>query len=186
MEFKRELNPALFGGRSALIPNEADASEFSSAAFSRAPRDNQGQLRPPFLPGEVKALEAQVQSLKNQLQTLERKVDQGLFHSSESAKALNQRFDRAHQQMVRVEESQSRAAQDNAQKQAFLLGKINERRLTETQFQEMLDRHNMIVRNFENRLAQLNKLLQDQEMQIHNSQAALDEARNEIARLKRL
>ena len=57
--------------------------------------------------------------------------------------------------------------------------------IAKMKIQELVDRHNSIIRNFENRLLSMQRLVSEQEMTLHNAQAALDEARNEIARLKR-
>ena len=52
--------------------------------------------------------------------------------------------------------------------------------------QEVIDRHNSVLKGFEVRITHLQKLLSEKDSQVMSAFAALNEAKMEIARLKRL
>jgi muramoyltetrapeptide carboxypeptidase LdcA involved in peptidoglycan recycling len=71
------------------------------------------------------------------------------------------------------------------QKVSAVLNQLGERKTMEMKMQEVVDRHNSVLRGFEQRLNQMQKVISDKEAQMIHAQAALNEAKMEIARLKR-
>jgi len=63
---------------------------------------------------------------------------------------------------------------------------VAERRLQDNKIQEMVDRHNQVLQVYETRLSKVQKLVHEQEVQLMGAKGALEEARREIVRLKRL
>jgi len=66
-----------------------------------------------------------------------------------------------------------------------IAARVNERKVTDSKVQELIDRHNTIIRNFENRLLSLQRIVTEQEMALHNAQAALEESRAELSKRHR-
>lgn len=95
--------------------------------------------------------------------------------------ALNARID---QRMVRMDEKMDLVSQELKTKQGQLAAKISERTLMDHKIESMLERHNQVIRTFENRLSTMQKLLDEQELHNRNLTAALQEARREIVRSK--
>lgn len=187
MSMHRELNPELFGTPSSVegggqpVDPTLPATRVMGCAAEPAPK------RPmPYLPGDLKALEAQVNALRVSLMQVEKRVDATQNQIQELARGTTTRMERFGTSISRMEEMLAQNHQENTAKFAHIVAKVNERKVTDSKVQELLDRHNHIVRSFENRLLSLQRLVSEQEMALHNSQAALEEARNEIARLKRL
>jgi chromosome segregation ATPase len=180
----RELNPHLFGSKSggdkpaASTPGPFDPL-LPSQTSSGMPKI------PNSIPPEVKQLETQVQALKLQLQSSEKRSEVLIAQLQELSRSTTSRFERVSQALTRLESSAAQQFQEINSKYAGLASKVNERKVQDAKIQEMLDRHNLIVRNFENRLTHLQRVISEQEMHLLNASAALEDARQEIARLKR-
>ncbi|RYZ75470.1 MAG: hypothetical protein EOP05_07740 [Proteobacteria bacterium] len=182
----RELNPQLFGAPTQSVePGKLAADPrvpVSSVMGSPAEEPNR---RVPYAPVDVKALEANLANLRGSVLGMEKRTETLAFKMEELARTVHARLERFSQAIVRVEDSQNKSHQESAQKFAMVAAKVNERKISDMKIQELVDRHNSIIRNFENRLLSMQRLVSEQEMSLHNAQAALDEARNEISRLKR-
>jgi chromosome segregation ATPase len=133
---------------------------------------------------DYRELETQVLTSKTHVQGLDRKVEQVQGQFEELSKSLQSRLERINQHLSRLDAAHASGVQETAAKYAALAGKITERKVSDIKVQEMIDRHNTLVASFENRLTHVTRLLSEQEMKLHNSAAALEEARQEIARLR--
>jgi archaellum component FlaC len=161
---RRELNPQLF----------------------QQPKDSAGLTVQELhrIDSDYRELETQVLTSKTHVQGLDRKVVQVQAQFEELSKSVQTRLERMNQQLSRLDSAQSQGVQETAAQYAALAGKITERKVSDIKIQEMIDRHNTLVASFENRLTHVTRLLSEQEMKLHNSAAALEEARQEIARLR--
>jgi hypothetical protein len=177
----RDLNPNLFGSPTAK-PEPAGLAAPSTAVMG-VPEEP--ARRAPYPPVDVRALESAIASLKGSIIQMERRTETIAFKMEELARTVHARLERFSQAIVRVEDSQNKTQQENAARFATVVAKVNERKINDNKVQDLVDRHNTIIRNFENRLASLQRLASEQELALHNAQAALIEATNEIARLKR-
>jgi chromosome segregation ATPase len=185
MTMHRELNPQLFGSSTPVekIGNPVDPHHPATGIMGRGEQAASSQAA--YAPIEVKSLEHQLNMSKVTLMQLEKRTDGLTAKAEEISRNTHTRFERFAQAVLRIEETQARIHQENTAKIAHLAARVNESKITDTKVQELMDRHNQIIRNFENRLLSLQRLVSEQEMTLHNAQAALEEARNEITRLKR-
>lgn len=190
MSLHRELNPNLFGQPSSI---SSAVSSSGAGAVSAGPAIPvmggavaEEPRRVPYPPIDVKSLELTVATLKGAIISLERRTETIAFKMEELARTVHARLERFSQSIVRVEDSFSKSQQESSARFASVVQKVNERKVNDNKVSELVDRHNTIVRNFENRLASLQRLANEQQMALHNAQAALVEATNEIARLKRI
>jgi chromosome segregation ATPase len=185
----RELNSELFGvktlheeaplGVSLGLNNPKTQETFGLQTTS-------GNRIPAPVALEMKSLEAQILQLRMQVQATDKKNEQLMSQMQELVRAANSRFDRAGQAINRLESSANTQIQELSAKYAGVASKVNERKVQEVKVQEMIDRHNSIVRAFENRLTHMQRVMTEQEMQLHNYAAALEEARQDLARLKQM
>lgn len=178
---QRELNPRLFGNPSA--PSESTG--LSSPSTSVMGATEEAPRRVPYPPVDVKSLEMAIASLKGAMIQMERRTETIAFKMEELARTVHARLERFSQAIVRVEDLQTKSQQEASGRFAMIVQKVNERKINDGKVQDLVDRHNTIVRNFENRLTSLQRLTSEQQLALHNAQAALIEATNEIARLKR-
>lgn len=187
MSMHRELNPQLFGAKAVVekIGSPVDQQQPATSILGKSPEQQAQSRQVPYPPVDIKAIEHQIATLKMALMQMEKRTDSIVHKIDELGRNVHNRLERFSAAILRFEENQSQQNQDATAKFAHIIGKVNDRKITETKVQELVDRHNMMIRNFENRLTSLQRLVSEQEMALHNSQAALEEARSEIARLKR-
>lgn len=171
---QRELNPHLFGA-----PDKSDTL-IADLDFPRG-NDNVEGINLALIRG----VERQVQELRNQIKTLEARSAEAQTQVGEYTKLNTLRLDRAAQAMARIEQHLFKSVQDLNEKYAGVAGRLNERKVSETKIEELIDRHNQLVQNFDTRLKQMQKQQADREMQFLKAVAALEEARAEIARMKK-
>lgn len=195
----RELDPQLFGvsmGGATGGGATGAASSGGNLGYSASSRyEVRGtQPEPRTEPGkpvsfpalDFKVLEAQVTQMKAVMQQFDRRLDQLGAKVGELARDTQGRLDKYGQQIMRLEDGLSRLTRDSADRFASIVARVNERKVQDSKVQEMMDRHNLLVRNFENRLESLQRLAGDQEQALLSAFAALEDARAELARLKRI
>ncbi len=181
----RELNPNLFGNK-ATTDRQSSSHGFEPSHVSSPSQTSAGMPKVPGpIPPEFKQLEAHVHALKMQVQASEKRGEMMHTQMQELLRSSTSRFERVSHAINRLESSTAAQIQELNAKYAGIASKLNERRVQDAKIQEMVDRHNHIVRNFENRLVHLQRVLSEQEMQLLNASAALEDARHEISRLKR-
>jgi septation ring formation regulator EzrA len=198
----RELNPHLFGPPPAYSPRPGERAGLDPASAASpqiqestpvpaipVPRAGAGAAEraqgSAYFPLELKALETNVQGARAQMASMEQKTEALAVQVGELARSVNARLERFSSALKRLEEAQAQQAQDFSAKNAVLAGKVNERKVNDNKILDLIERHNILVRNFENRLVALQRTLSEQELQLHASSAALEEARDELAKIKR-
>ncbi|WP_374075313.1 hypothetical protein [Bdellovibrio bacteriovorus] len=165
----KELNPELFGekkvAKSSLLESQANLGTTGNNYLNT---DRQ-----------IFELKAQNQALADQLNKVVGTVN-------ELIKTSNIKFEKQSHLLSRLEQSHNGLATEAGQKITQLAQRVNERKSLDLKVQEMVDRHNNVIKSFEVRMNHLQKLLAEKEAQMISAQAALNEAKMEIARLKRL
>ena len=168
----KELNPELFGEKkTARSLNPSSGLDNASLAGNSA---------------NILNTDRQIFELKTQNQALTDQLNKVVGTVNELIKTTNIKFERQQQMLVRLEQSHNGLAVEAGQKISQLTAKVNERKNLDTKIQEMVDRHNSVVKSFEVRMNHLQKLLAEKEGQMVAAQAALNETKMELARLKRL
>lgn len=179
----RGLNPSLFGTPTSE-PQGSEIPRGPASQMMGAPAQ-EPRRAVPYPPIDIKGIESQILSLKTAISQMEKRTETIAFKMEELARNVHTRLERFSQAILRFEDAQGKSNAETSQRLATVFAKVNERKISDTKIQELVDRHNTIVRNFENRMLNMQRLVSEQEMSLHNAQAALEEARNEIARLKR-
>jgi hypothetical protein len=169
---QKELNPELFGEKKTAKSSSINSMEGSSSALG----SNNNYLN----------TDRQIFELKAQNQMLTDQINKIVGTVNELIKSSNSKFDRQQALLTRLEQSHNGLALEAGQKISQLSQKVNERKSLDLKVQEMVDRHNNVIKSFEVRMNHLQKLLAEKEAQMLASQAALNETKMEIARLKRI
>lgn len=159
---QKELNPELFG---------------ESHAKSRVVEATTSNQLP--------ALEQKIIETRNQVQQLSESLGKIVSQINEFIKSSQVKFDRLNQSILRLENSDHALNAETAQKLSQMHSRLGERKTMDMKVQEMIDRHNSVLRSFEVRMGQMQKVLTEKEAQLLTAQAALNDAKMEIARLKR-
>jgi hypothetical protein len=179
MTMHRELNPMLFGDQNGFAGGFEPAGQGidSQRAAPGIMGKPEAPARPAYPPLDVKNLEHQIATLKVALIQMEKRSEAMNSKVEEMAYSVHARMERFAQSIHRIEQTQNQQNQDTTAKFVQVATKVNERRVSDGKIHELIDRHNTIVRNFENRLLSLQRVITEQEMALHNAQAALDEVR---------
>jgi hypothetical protein len=169
LKMNKELNPELFGEKKSVkTPSLESSLGMGPAANNYLNTDRQ-----------IFELRAQNQSLADQLNKV-------IATMNDLIKNTNGKFEKQTALLNRLEQSHNGLATEAGQKINQLAQRVNERKSLDLKVQEMVDRHNNVIKSFEVRMNHLQKLLAEKEAQMISTQAALNEAKMEIARLKRL
>ncbi len=164
---QKELNPELFG----QMPNE-------SATSSRWVE--------PQVPTNVIPVDQKMIDLKGEINLSNERMMKLTMQLSEFMKSSQLKFDRITQALTKLDQSHQATSLETSQRVAHLNQRLGERKGLDQKIQEMMDRHNGVLRGFEVRLNHLQKLLSEKENQLASTLALLNETKMEIARLKRL
>lgn len=189
MTMHRELNPQLFGNQTQVekigqpVDPQRPAQGIMGGSGAGA-NSHQGAgaavgqgRQVPYPPIDLKQIEHTVATMKLSLMQMDKKIESTASRLEDLARNTHARLERFAQAFARMEEISTHRDQDNQAKFANVFAKVNERKVTDSKVQELVDRHNTIIRNFENRLLSLQRVISEQEMALHNAQAALEESR---------
>ena len=164
---QRELNPELFGEKRVSSESPAFLPELST--------------EPHFLD-----VDRQILELKAQMQKSEEASRHLQAQWAESLKTNHLKLERAQQLIARLENSHNGLALEIATRMNQMQQRIIERASYDEKTQEMIDRHNHVIKSFELRMNQMQKFLQDKEVILNSTLQALNDCKHEIARLKRI
>jgi chromosome segregation ATPase len=167
---QKELNPELFG--TAATTQSATSGRF----HENDPKSSQRQTLQ--LEEKIAEIRSQVKFALDQMTSLVTQVN-------EYIKSSQMRFDRLHTSIKQVADEDKAGHLDIGQRLSNVHQRLNERKSMDAKVQEMIDRHNGVLRSYEVRMNHLQKLLAEKDAQVMNAQNTINEAKMEIARLKR-
>ncbi|HEX4925599.1 MAG TPA: hypothetical protein VFV50_16005 [Bdellovibrionales bacterium] len=84
-----------------------------------------------------------------------------------------------------LEERQANFIEDFQKRLTSLTTKALSGARVDVKVAELIEKHNQVVRTFENRLSQLKRVVENQEIELYKAANELQEARKELAKLKR-
>lgn len=163
---RKEITPGLFSGD----PMKETMSVMGVPDFSTVKLDSLNPL------SEVKRLEKRIEGL----------IQEVRMKQEEQTRSIQTRFELFVQKLNSLDSKFEALAQDLRGKYSHLSSKVTEHNLSDMKTQALIDRHTHVLRQFEQRVSQLQRMIEEQEFQILNYKAALEDARKELARIKRL
>lgn len=130
-----------------------------------------------FALGQIETLKRRIRDLEQQNRQMQQKIDKLCLHFESKLSGANAQH--------KTFESGIKQSLDNLEKtQTSLHHKLMERKVVDTKMNELIDRHNQLVQNFETRMSQTQKVTKDQEMKLATYQSTLNEILREIKNLK--
>lgn len=168
-ELKRQLNSDFFSGSS----KGATSSGYQSSPTS------------PLVDPNILNLDRQLFESKKRQEQLQEQLNHLTTQFAESQKSNQLKFDRLTGALVKMEHGHNTLVSEAGQKMAQLSQKLIDRKSMDQKIQEMMDRHNNVIKGFEVRLNHLQKLLADKEAQLQAAQNLLNETKMEISRIRR-
>lgn len=186
----RELNQDIFGQFTPQPPATPSKQAIAPVGTSSVPtstrmaprQDEANTVRPE----DYRLLAHNVDTLKRRMKEYEGKLESMNSRMTEMMTATKTRIERIASAVHRLEEFSKLGFQEVNSKYANLASRVSERKVHDTKVEEMVDRHTQVLSQFEVRINQLQKVINEQEMQLMNSRSALQEALREISRLKKL
>lgn len=131
-------------------------------------------------------LENKIVDLRLQLREIKEEMHRWVMDTDDFKKATTTRLEQLHQRMNQVEQVQNRVSDEVVMKVSQLHHKIGDRGQYDRKVQDLVDRHHAVLRSAEMRMSQLQKIIDEKEASVVSAQVSLNEAKMEIARLKRL
>ncbi|MCH2532850.1 MAG: hypothetical protein MK008_00240 [Bdellovibrionales bacterium] len=171
----RELNQNLFNKTENTTSTHSKPTSRPAAA-EIAPIDKT----------DLQIIAAQMDALKKKVHEVDSRTVTLASRMDELYKATKLKFDKTQNHFLRMEEVVKRKILEMTETLGKLSGKMTAQQFSESKVTELVDRHTQMIQKFDIKMAKLQKVINEQEMQLHNSRAALQEARKEIERLKRL
>ncbi len=164
----KELDPSLFGEGAWANPRAVDKP---GRAYDSSEQS--------------KDLEKKFVELRSAYREMREGMVRWTAHFEEIQQSWGLKFERLSQQILRLEDVQKKVAGDVTQKVSQLHLKVGERGTYDRKVQDMVDRHQAVLRASETRLNQMLKVINEKEAQILSAQIALNDAKAEIAKLKK-
>jgi ABC-type transporter Mla subunit MlaD len=185
---QKELNPDLFpGDRRTPAQRESNPPAGAESGRSGAGHEPQRGYRQSLENQQLaQETDEKFAEVRLQLKLLQEKVISVVGQVNEFIKTSQVRSDRNQTTIKNIETQQTTALQDVLGKLSHVHHRLNERRNMEQKIQELIDRHNSVLRSYEVRMSQMQRLLSEKESQFLQSQAQMNELKMELARLKRM
>jgi chromosome segregation ATPase len=167
---QKQLNPDLFG---LDLESPSYSATKSSSAISGASFDHILNLDQKLadLRVQVSELKDQVRSLKSEMSLLTKTNQSQIEQITRAIKVL--------------EQNDQTLANQNQQKAQMLSQRLADYKNLESKIREMVDKHHMVLRSYDLKIQHLQNIISEKENSLVTLQAALQDAKNEIARLKR-
>lgn len=166
------------------MSKELDPSLFGEGAWSN-PRASDKPARAYDSSEQTKDLEKKFMELRAAYREMREAMVRWSASLEEMQQAWGLKFERMAQQIARLEDVQKQVATDVTQKVSQLHLKVGERGTYDRKVQDMVDRHQSVLRASDARLTQMQKVLNEKEALFLSAQIALNDAKNEIAKLKK-
>lgn len=141
-------------------------------------KESKGQIQAEFDPTPVTWLQSDIAQVKSAAKEI---TEQQEFLGEAKIK-----MNRLAQKVQNIEERLEALSTEMRANYAKLAARVVEKAVTESRVESFMEKHNQVLQNFERKMGQMTKLLEDYQNKIMISNAALDDARREIARIKKL
>lgn len=174
----RELNRDLFGEPTAI-----PTSQNSRPIVRKSEMPTMGSLGS-VSSEDVKLLGHQVDMMMKKIKEFESRMETLASKWDEFSSTAKLRFERIQGSFQRQAETMQSNFRDIHSKIATVASRTNERKMTETTTQEMMERHNQMVHSFEVRLQALQKTMSEQEYQLMSTKSEIKDVLKEISKLK--
>lgn len=133
-----------------------------------------------FVDSEREMYQRKVDKMSEELSVQGERLTDVEVKIKELAKAYQFKLDRLTQAFQKMSTLQDHLKQELARQYAEVRGKLNERRISEAKTSDLLDRHNFMVAQVENRLNQMKKMIEDKDLMLLRLKSELDDAQRQL------
>lgn len=171
----RELNRDLFG--------EPTQNSTHPTPNSR-PNTRKSEVVMPASSEDVKMLNYQVDVMAKKIKEFESRMETLASKWDEFSATAKLRFERIQGSFQRQAETIQSNFRDIHSKIAAVASRTNERKMSEVNTHEMIERHQQVVHSFEVRLQQLQKTMSEQEFQLISTKSEIKDILKELMKMK--
>jgi hypothetical protein len=133
-------------------------------------------LTNPTLRAESMRLMEDLNTIKTKMRGYESQIDVFRNQMSDFVRNVDQRFERVSQALARMEKSIHSQARDGEEKIRQVREKIQSQNFEETKIEGLIERQTVVIRNFENRLSAMQKIINEKELLLMKYFEALRQA----------
>jgi len=168
----KELNPELFGEINFIEPSRS--------------KNNLLDVMKVGAPLEPLDFDEEVQATKKELTDFRQEMHHLKDEHNENAQNTKLRLDRLQISLSRLEQTHNNFVQEMAEKVHQISLRFGEQKKYDQKVQELIDRHSSLLKGYEVRMSQLQKVLSSKESELVEVHALLNDTKMELARLKRV
>lgn len=166
------LNSELFG-EAVSVERKPDKNRLLDSMKFKAPTEEFN------LEMDLQISQKEITSLKTELQNLADSVTENQNNSK-------LRVDRLQMALTKLEQSHESLITETSEKLQHLNAKVNDQKKYDHKIQELIDRHNNLLKGYEIRMNQTQKILAQKESELVEVYALLNDTKMELSRLKRI
>jgi chromosome segregation ATPase len=149
-------------------------------------RQTSGSMTTPVTAPKAQMLEQKLMEVRVQVGQLSEQLAHVVSQVNEFIRMSQTKFEKLQQMIQRQEQNQNETTMETAQKLGMMHARLTENKGLEGKVQTMVDRHQQVLRSYEVRMSQLQKLIAEREADLVEAQAFMNETKMEISRLKRM
>ena len=165
---QKEINPDLFGDFAKTQPRQHST-----------PQDSTNW-------NHVLEFDRKIADLRSQIQSVAEQFTRTYGVTQESVKRQNLHMEHFQNQLNKIYEAFESQQKETQMKFQKVHSQLLENKDLEHKLSGMVDRYQSVLKTFEVRIANLQKIIDDKDNQILSLQSLLTETKTEIARLKRI
>ncbi|MCC6278848.1 MAG: hypothetical protein IT289_13125 [Oligoflexia bacterium] len=117
---------------------------------------------------------------------LNQAIEKVRFEAESAAKSASLRAEKLTQKVMTLEDRLRQVSGEINDRLVYLAARLKDKGSVDGKVEALLERHNQVVQSFELKLSQATRLIENQALQIARYQEALDEARRQLEKLKRI
>ena len=163
----KKLNPGLFDEVTNNTPTDRTGSFASPTQGSGLPSLSTSSHM------EVQRINEEVQGLKAKLRNYDNQMEVFKNQLTDFVHSFDQRFDRLSQALSRVEKSVHALGRDTEDKMRGVREKVQAQSFEEAKIEGLIERQSVAIRNFENRMSSMQKMLNEKELLLMKCTEAL-------------
>lgn len=171
---QKRLSPGLFEDHTpSLAPEKVQVfhaqSTFQEASAPAATSSN-SQIPQSSMAMSVQSVRMEAQKLMEEMKEIkgrqrsyENQIEVFKNQMSDFVRSVDQRFERVSQALSRIEKSMHQQGREGEEKLKTLREKMQAQNLEDAKVESLIERQNVVIRNFENRLTSMQKIISDKE-----------------------
>jgi hypothetical protein len=172
--------PTSLGPVSHAAPIASPAAPAMASAHSAPPMLNSmpamNTLANSTLRADSMRMMDEMNSIKAKMRGYESQIDVFRNQMSDFVRNVDQRFERVSQALARMEKSIHAQGRDGEEKIRQVREKIQSQNFEEAKIEGLIERQTVVIRNFENRLASMQKIINEKELLLMKYFEALRQA----------